>query len=194
MAQRSFLVSLRTAFSDSAIGLPIWMFFTPAEAFPSMLTSEFALRELLSMNWTICTLHPPTPYLLTSDRPIIMTNGLMHDQGHIALPISPRSFFLAYRSEDFYRAVSARSEQELAETVNNHVAKQAINFVYTFDESQSYRIATGRGNARRLSISRCSRPSVSHPQLREILGSKQGLSSRAFPPRLSHIPHSGMRC
>ncbi len=111
--------------------------FTPAEVFPSMLTSRFALGELLSMRWTVCTLHPPTYRLLASDRPIIMTNGLMQPNDHIALPISPHSFFLACRSDNFFREVSARNEQALAETINDNVAKQAINFVYAFDDSQT---------------------------------------------------------
>ena len=111
--------------------------FTPAEVFPSMLTSKFAIGELVSMRWTICTLNPPSRFLLTSDRPIIMTNGVMHDEGHIALPISPRAFFLAYRSDNFFRQVAALTQQALAEAINDQVAKQAINFVYAFDDSQT---------------------------------------------------------
>lgn len=111
--------------------------FTPPEVFPSMLTSKLAIGELVSMRWTVCTLAPPTYRLLTSDRPIIMTNGLMQAGDHIALPISPRAFFLAYRSDDFFRQVSALSQPALAEIINDNVAKQAINFVYAFDESQT---------------------------------------------------------
>jgi hypothetical protein len=111
--------------------------FTPAEVFPSMLTSRFAIGELVSMSWTTCTLNRTTNLLLTSDRPIIMTNGLMHAEGHIALPISPCAFFLAYRSDDFFRQIAALSQQTLAEIINDRVAKQAINFVYAFDDRQT---------------------------------------------------------
>jgi hypothetical protein len=111
--------------------------FTPAEVFPSMLTSRFAIGELVAMRWTICTLNPPTKLLLTCDRPIIMTNGLMQAGAHIALPVSPRAFFLAYRSDDFFREVSSRTQQALAETINDHIAKQAINFLYAFDDGQT---------------------------------------------------------
>lgn len=111
--------------------------FTPAEVFPSMLTSRFAIRELVSMRWTVCTLNQTSNLLLTSDRPIIMTNGVMRPEGHIALPISPRAFFLAYRSDDFFREVSALSQETLAGVMNDYVAKQAINFVYAFDDAQT---------------------------------------------------------
>lgn len=111
--------------------------FAAAEVFPSMLTSKFAIGELLSLKWTVCTLNPPTRLLLTSDRPIIMTNGLMQADGHIALPISPRAIFLAYRSDDFFRQIAALSQQTLADITNDYVTKQAINFVYAFDETQT---------------------------------------------------------
>jgi hypothetical protein len=123
--------------------------FTPPEVFPSMLTSRVALGELLSLRWQMCTLHPPTQYLLSSDRPIVMSNGLRHEGAHIVLPVSPRAFFLAYRSEDYFRAFSARSERDLAATLNDHVAKQSINFVYAFDESQSRFIRNRYGKRER---------------------------------------------
>jgi hypothetical protein len=66
-----------------------------------------------------------------------MTNGLMQPDGHIALPISPHAIFLAYRSDDFFRQIAALSQQTLANITNDYVAKQAINFVYAFDESQT---------------------------------------------------------
>jgi len=111
--------------------------FTPAEVFPSMLTSKFALRELLSMRWTTCALNAIKHFLLTSDRPIIMTNGVMRENGHIALPTSPRTFFLAYRSDDFFRHLSALNQDALAYMLNDNVAKQSINFVYAFDDRQT---------------------------------------------------------
>jgi Protein of unknown function (DUF4238) len=123
--------------------------FTPAEVFPRMLTSRFAIGELVSMRWTVCTLDPPTNLLLTSDQPIIMTNGLMHAEGHIALPVSPRALFLAYRSDEFFREVSALSQQALAEIINDYVAKQAVNFVYAFDVSQTKFVQNRYGTRQR---------------------------------------------
>ena len=111
--------------------------FTPAEVFPSMLTSKFAIRELLSMRWLTCTLNEASNMLLTSDRPIVMTNGLMQPGGHIALPISPRSFFLAYRADSFFQRIAALSQDTLVEIINDGVAKQAVNFVYAFDDKQT---------------------------------------------------------
>jgi Protein of unknown function (DUF4238) len=123
--------------------------FTPAEVFPSMLTSKFAISELVSMRWTVCTLNSPTHLLLTSDRPIIMTNGLMQADGHIALPISPRSFFLAYHSDEFFSQVAALSQEALAEVINDDVAKQAFNFVYAFDDSQTRYVQNRFGTRQR---------------------------------------------
>ncbi len=57
--------------------------------------------------------------------------------GVIALPISPRTFFLAYRSDDLFRQIAALSQDELVETINNAMAGQAVEFVYAFDDSQT---------------------------------------------------------
>ena len=66
--------------------------FAAAEVFPSMLQSKTVIRELISMAWQSSTLNQAKQTLLTSDRPVIMTNGLKHEEAHIVLNITARFF------------------------------------------------------------------------------------------------------
>jgi hypothetical protein len=111
--------------------------FAAAEVFPSMVQSKTVIRELISMAWVSSALNQAKQTLLTSDRPVIMTNGLMHDEAHIVLPISPRAFFLAYRTEAVFHQIAVRSQDELAWQINDYVTRQAIDFVYAIDDSQT---------------------------------------------------------
>lgn len=111
--------------------------FRPAEVFPSMLTSKTVIKALLSMHWKTSCLDKAKHRLLTCDRPIIMTNGLERPDAHVVLPISPRTFFLAYRSDDFFSRVAGLSQEALASTINDAVVRQAIDFVYAYDGNQT---------------------------------------------------------
>jgi hypothetical protein len=66
-----------------------------------------------------------------------MTNGFAHAEAHIALPISPTAFFIATRTTEMFRQVSARGRNDLVSTINNKVSEQAIDFVYAFDDRQT---------------------------------------------------------
>jgi hypothetical protein len=71
---------------------------------------------LNNMNWSVCDVSLTKYRFVTSDRPIVMTNGLGTRNGHLALPISPTIAFLA--------------------TVKQ-VVRNATKFVWASDESQS---------------------------------------------------------
>jgi hypothetical protein len=77
--------------------------------------------------------------LLTSDRPIIMTNGLFMGDAHIVLPISPTHLFIAVRRAETLEKFS--SPDELIRIANTKVAEQAIKFVYGIDDSRLYFVA-----------------------------------------------------
>jgi hypothetical protein len=73
---------------------------------------------------------------LTSDRPIIMTNGLARHDAHIVMPISPTRLFIAVRNRPIADQIVAAPKNDLVRSVNNKVAEQAIDYVYDVDDSQ----------------------------------------------------------
>jgi hypothetical protein len=86
----------------------------------------------------ICTIvSPPSSYpLLTSDRPIMMTNGLQDPDAHLTLPIGPRKLFIASNRQNIVDEVANRKPDDLAAFVNDRVAKQARRFVIGLDDRQ----------------------------------------------------------
>jgi len=100
-----------------------------------VIDSEFVGNHLNKMTWTIIS--PPSSYpLLTSDRPIIMTNGLSKPDSHLALPIGPRRLFIAANQQKIVDDIATTKPDELATLVNDQIVKQARRFVIGTDDRQ----------------------------------------------------------
>jgi Protein of unknown function (DUF4238) len=81
--------------------------------------------------------HPKFP-ILTSDRPLIMTNGLGNPRSHILLPISPDRVYVAADTADTMSEIGerARDTNRFVGTINDLMAKQARKYVYGTDDRQ----------------------------------------------------------
>jgi hypothetical protein len=89
------------------------------------------------MRWMVLHDARPPFLLLTSDRPIVMTNGIVHPNSQIILPISPRHVFVAtnnVKMENFIRDVMHR--RQLIQQINERVTRQSRKFVYGYDDAQ----------------------------------------------------------
>jgi hypothetical protein len=74
---------------------------------------------------------PDVPFnFLTSDRPIIMTNGIGRPEGHIAVPIGPRKLFIAANQKETTDPIVALPPSDLIMQANTMVVRQAEEFVY----------------------------------------------------------------
>jgi len=113
---------------------------------PAGRMSAFALQKIIDsptmgghlnqMRWSVVTFKNERHTLLTSDRPIIMTNGIVGPNDHLALPIGPRMLFLAtnnIQTENMIRTIDPRI---LMAQVNHRVASQARKYVYGCDNRQ----------------------------------------------------------
>ena len=101
-----------------------------------LLRSKRVVRVLASLKWQTVTVNTAKYPLLTSDRPVIMSNGLFGQDTHIVLPISPRRLFIATKNDETFQSIVSVPTDVLAETVNNQVAQQAYKFVYGVDDQQ----------------------------------------------------------
>lgn len=111
-----------------------------------VIDNRFVGNHLNRMIWTI--LSPPSSYpFLTSDRPIIMTNGINKPEHHLALPIGPRTLFIASNQQAIVDDVAGRRPDDLVALVNNQVVKQARRFVVGVDDRQ-LRFVSNRFGAR----------------------------------------------
>lgn len=86
------------------------------------------------MHWHVIVFPDNSLPLMTSDRPIIRTNGILQENGHIALPIGPRKLFIAANTPGFIRRLDSISKTQLAKEVNRNVTQHAVKFVYALDD------------------------------------------------------------
>lgn len=102
-----------------------------------MMINSQRVGELLgAMQWHVIGIDKSPEPFLTSDRPIIMTNGLLGPTDHLALPISPRHLFLAVNDDQVLRVLQSRDPLEVLRHINDRVVSQARKYVYGRDASQ----------------------------------------------------------
>jgi hypothetical protein len=112
---------------------------------PELINSERVITEIAFMRWTTAKVGKTRHSMLTSDRPVIMTNGLVQPDAHIAIPLSPKLLFLATKSDQTRRAIASMSDDQIVETVNHKVSEQAIKYVYGIDDHQLRFVANRLG-------------------------------------------------
>jgi hypothetical protein len=116
-----------------------------ARVLPNLINSKRVVHVIATMKWFTHTVHKAKHPLLTSDRPVIVTNGLIKPSAHIVIPMSPRRLFIAVKEEATFRQIASMSPDELVHTANNKVAEQAHRFVYGSDDSQLRFVANRLG-------------------------------------------------
>lgn len=111
-----------------------------------LLNSDIAIPEIQSFRFWTCRLGRYThPTFLTSDRPIIMTNGLRQEDAHVVLPLSPLVLFIAARNDQLYRQIRKMPSTKVAKLANEKVARQSHRYVYGADASQQDFVAKRLG-------------------------------------------------
>jgi hypothetical protein len=109
---------------------------SPTRYLHRFVSSGRIVNHLMGMRWSIATFDNFKFELLTSDRPLVMTNGLANPDGHLALPVSPNRIFLACNSIEIERSIKAVPVNELLHVMNSRVVEQARKYVYGVDDSQ----------------------------------------------------------
>jgi len=89
-----------------------------------------------NMRWRVFVI-PPTGFnFLTSDRPVIMTNGISHQDAQLILPISKKHLFVATNNvQTENQIMNLAKEGTLAQQVNDRIALQAKKLVFASDDT-----------------------------------------------------------
>lgn len=107
-----------------------------ASVLPGLLAHKNIKDFLCTMYWRVIYMPKLAPSLLTSDQPLIMTNGLSHADGHLAVPISPRAILMAARTGVRMNKILTRTNLiQVAKRSNLLVVQRARKFVYAHDEA-----------------------------------------------------------
>ena len=111
---------------------------------------------IANMFWTVIDTSWASAPLLTSDRPVVRSNGIRTPFGNIAIPLSPTKLFVATHTIGARTAILARPIEDLVQQMNLTVVRGAQKYVYSSDESLRQLIVQNIGAAivdRQLQIS-----------------------------------------
>ncbi|ESX07227.1 hypothetical protein X769_07620 [Mesorhizobium sp. LSJC268A00] len=100
------------------------------------ITNPTILDGFLKMQWHVADLSSLTTRLLTSDRPLYMTDGISRPDGHMFLPLSPTHLFVAASYSSGMDKITRAPRSKLLRTSNMAVVQQAQEWVYAVDNSQ----------------------------------------------------------
>ncbi|HVQ67949.1 MAG TPA: DUF4238 domain-containing protein [Bradyrhizobium sp.] len=102
----------------------------------NQIDSERLGKRFNKMHWfTLDTTLARRP-LFTSDRPIIMTNGLGYPASHLVMPISPARLFAATNTVEEENKLRSIPQRELAKMANRHVVRRAQKYVWNCDDQE----------------------------------------------------------
>jgi hypothetical protein len=107
-----------------------------AKLLPMLINNERTRDALRSMEWAVTTLADGAHSLLTSDNPLLMSNGIAYQNSFIILPVGPRSLFIGAHRRDVIEAFSAQGARALSLAMNDAVVRQARHFVISADDRQ----------------------------------------------------------
>jgi hypothetical protein len=71
--------------------------------------------------------------LLTSDRPVVRTDGLNKPDSHLAVPLSPTRLFIATNNDHTSAMFQSMPPRDLVMRMNKRVVRNAIKFVWDTD-------------------------------------------------------------
>jgi len=97
---------------------------------PDIITDPKHTEIIADMHWWIEDVSGANVQLLTSDRPLWVSTGLMKPNCLLALPLSPTHIFFASRNRDLQAALHREGANRLARRCNESLATQAARFVY----------------------------------------------------------------
>jgi hypothetical protein len=104
---------------------------------PGFIVNENVVNFMAAMYWRIIHRPESAKPLLISDDPLIRTNGLKKEDGHIAFPLSPDRLVVAVHKQEFLDHMDRTSTKELFVNANVQAAESARQFVGATDDSQA---------------------------------------------------------
>lgn len=106
------------------------------EILNSLIDHKGVVSDFNNMHWRVLKITESAPRLLTSDRPVIRTNGLMNKGDHLVLPLSPNLLFIGSYDKDVFSGILRANQIKLAKLINQYIVESAVRFVYSSDELQ----------------------------------------------------------
>jgi hypothetical protein len=101
-----------------------------------LLNNKKLGTHINTMTWSVLILDNVRFPLLTSDRPLITTNGVGLPNSHIIMPLSPTKVFVAINDLAELARLQSLTPKDLAESINLTVVNNAVSYVWATNERQ----------------------------------------------------------
>lgn len=119
-----------------------------------LIQNQNAMKTIAGMSWSVIRTDRASRRLITSDRPVVMTGGLLRLDGHICLPISPRHLFVACTLKPTMEGFLKAPKSKLVRESNAQQIGQARLHVYGWDNSDLSEVRRGMSKRPYMSLIR----------------------------------------
>lgn len=110
-----------------------------------LIQNQNVLRLMTRAEWWILDTSSKKTKILSSDHPLIMSNGLGRVDGHLAIPLSPRLVFVAVMNRDFGAHMRRTALSKLIRNINDAVIGQGRRSVYAYDDESTREVKRRMG-------------------------------------------------
>ncbi|UPK15813.1 DUF4238 domain-containing protein (plasmid) [Bradyrhizobium sp. 155] len=110
--------------------------FTTMDWIKGMLESSKLGQHMNNMYWSVRDVSDGGLKLFTSDRPVVMTNGLGYNWSNLVMPISPTKAFMATNTVEIMQQLKGMSTMEFIKLSNEKVLKYAQKFAWNTNADQ----------------------------------------------------------
>jgi hypothetical protein len=100
------------------------------EILPDIIMHPPTVDAIIRMHWWTIGIEDGFPDLLTCDRPVYMSHGVMDERCFIALPLSPQFVFIATRTQSTFDRVMSPGIKAVTKLINETMVMQAEKYVY----------------------------------------------------------------
>jgi hypothetical protein len=102
----------------------------------TIIDSQEVGSFLNGMRWNLLKIVHPSRTFLTSDRPVVTSNGIAYTDSSIAIPIGPNRLFVAVNNVEGVARLRSMDPDKVMTWMNDRIVKQARKFVYGVDARQ----------------------------------------------------------
>lgn len=106
------------------------------QALVRVIDSSRSGEKMNNMVWWVIETDPDDYPLLTSDRPVIRTDGLDAPNGHMVLPIGPHRIFVMTKDKPTLEVILSANPRQVIREINRQVCRHAVRYVYGIDDKQ----------------------------------------------------------
>lgn len=107
-----------------------------AHLFQKVIDNQNVGGFINNMRAFIVELNDVSYELLTSDRPIVMSNGIKFENSYILMPVGPKRLFVSVNTEKTERWLKSIPSNKIIQGINDMVVRQARKFVYGLKDDQ----------------------------------------------------------